>query len=177
MVKYPVCHGIGFIRATGVVPVAPKGGSDPAVWPTNVLRTLDNDLTTAAMRPSQPPTVNGWPIGEQWLSSQNMLDRGNAILDCIRDRTDQTNAGISVAALLPTPTATAPEVVDAFVALLHVNLTPAERQTYVDYLNSAAGALGVPTPSPFDATNATHLSERVRGLLYVITQHPTYAVR
>ena len=66
---------------------------------------------------------------------------------------------------------------DALTALLHVTPTAAERQTYVDYLNSAAGAGGVPTPSPFDATNATHLSERVRGLLYVLTQHPTYAVR
>jgi uncharacterized protein (DUF1800 family) len=178
IVKNPVEHVIGFIRSTGLLPINNKApATDPVAWPTNTLTTLDAVMTTAAQRPSQPPTVNGWPIGEQWLASQNMLDRGNAILECIRDRTDQTNAGINVATLLPSPTATAAETVDALTALLHVTPTAAERQTYVDYLNSAAGAGGVPTPSPFDATNATHLSERVRGLLYVLTQHPTYAVR
>ncbi len=178
IVKNPVEHVIGFIRSTGLVPIDPKSAAnDPAVWPNNTLRTLDTNLSTAAMRPSQPPTVNGWPIGDQWLSSQNMLDRGNAILDCIRDRTDQTAAGISVAALLPTPTATADQVVDAFIDLLHVAPTAAERTTYIAYLNSSAGAGGVPTTSPFNPADATHLSERVRGLLYILAQHPTYAVR
>jgi hypothetical protein len=33
------------------------------------------------------------------------------------------------------------------------------------------------TASPFDGSNATHISERVRGLLYILAQHPTYTVR
>jgi hypothetical protein len=108
-----------------------------------------------------------------------MLDRANGVLECIRDRTDQTAAGVNVASLLPpfvTPGDDA-NVVDGLATLLRVSLSATERTSMVDYLNSQAGAGGVPTPSPFDRTNATHLSERVRGLLYILAQHPTYGVR
>jgi hypothetical protein len=136
-------------------------------------------MVNLTQRPTQPPSVNGWPIGSDWLSAQNMLDRANGILECIRDRTDQTAAGVSVANLLP-PVVTPGDdanVVDGLATLLHVTLTPTERTSLVDYLNSQAGAGGVPTPSPFDRTNTTHLNERVRGLLYILALHPTFGVR
>jgi uncharacterized protein (DUF1800 family) len=177
IVKNPVEHVIGFIRSTGLLPINPKAGGDPAAWPNNTLRTLDTDLTTAAMRPTQPPTVNGWPIGDEWLSSQNMLDRGNAILDCINDRTDQAAAGISVTTLYPNANPTATELVDALIDLFHIAPTAAERLTYIDYLGHSATTNGVPVVSAFNALDATQQSERVRGLLYILTQHPTYAVR
>ena len=177
IVKNPVEHVIGFIRSTGLIPIDTKQGTDPAVWPNNLLRTLDTDLTTAAQRPSQPPTVNGWPIGDQWDSSQNMLDRGNAILDCIKDRAHQAAVGITVTSLYPNANPTAAELVDALIDLFHIAPTATERLTYIDYLGHSATTNGVPVVSAFNALDATQQSERVRGLLYIMAQHPTYAVR
>jgi uncharacterized protein (DUF1800 family) len=177
--KNPVEHLVGFCRATGLVPIDARRAEDPVGTPPNRLATLDAILVNLTQRPTQPPSVNGWPIGSDWLSAQNMLDRANGVLECIRDRTDQTAAGVNVASLLPpfvTPGDDA-NVVDGLATLLRVSLSATERTSMVDYLNSQAGAGGVPTPSPFDRTNATHLSERVRGLLYILAQHPTYGVR
>lgn len=177
LVKGPVEHLVGFVRSTGLLPIDPKSASDPAGAPPNMLRTFEGGLGNTAQRPTQPPSVNGWPVGEQWLSAQNMLDRGNVVLSCIGDRNDQTAAGVDVTTILP-PVAqrTAPNVVDTLAALLNVKITPSERTTYITYLDTAMQS-GVVVPSPFDGSNPAHISERVRGLLYILAQHPTYAIR
>jgi hypothetical protein len=59
-----------------------------------------------------------------------------------------------------------------------VKLLPAERTSLITYLDTSYNATtGVTTSSPFDPNNTTHVSERVRGLLYILAQHPTYAIR
>jgi uncharacterized protein (DUF1800 family) len=178
LVKSPVEHVLGFVRATGLVPINNKDAGAPASEPENSLSTLHDRLGSLAHQPTRAPSVNGWPVTEQWLSAQNMLDRGNAILSCITDRTDQTNAGIDVTTLLPpVGNRTAPEVVDALALRLRVVLPPQDRQTCIDYLNTDRQSNGTVISSPFDATNATHVSSRVRGLLYVLSLHPTYSLR
>lgn len=179
-VKGPVEHLVGFCRATGLTPIDNKAVTDPAAWPQNLLRTVDTFLTTCAQRPSQPPSVNGWPVSEEWLSAQNMLDRVNGVRECIRDRTDQlaANGGVDPARALLSANPTSLEAVDQLALLLNVKLTDAERTQLANYLDTSYNATtGVVTPSPFSANNATHVSERVRGLLYILVQHPTYAVR
>jgi uncharacterized protein (DUF1800 family) len=179
-VKGPVEHLVGFCRATGLTPIDNKAVTDPAAWPQNVLRTVDGFLVACAQRPSQPPSVNGWPVSEEWLSAQNMLDRVNAVRECIRDRNDQlaANGGIDPARALLSANPTSLEAVDQLALLLRVDLTDAERTQLATYLDTSYNATtGQVTPSPFSANNATHVSERVRGLLYILVQHPTYAVR
>ncbi len=62
--------------------------------------------------------------------------------------------------------------------LLHVLMTDAEKAQLVTYLDTSySTTTGTTSPSPFDPNNATHVAERVRGLLYILAQHPTYAVR
>ena len=175
--RNPVESLVGFARSTGLVPVDPRNAADPVTFPANRLTTLADRLSTCAQLPTQPPSVNGWPLGDQWLSAQNVLDRTNGIRSCITDRTDQTNAGIDVTAILP-PVAqrTSTNVVDVLCDLLHVTATPAEKTQYVTYLDTDL-VNGVVTASPFDGSSATHISERVRGLLYILAQHPTYTVR
>jgi len=178
LAKGPIEHVVGFIRTTNLAPIDAPQATDSVGTPVNTLRTLDSSCVTLAQRPTQPPSVNGWPVTEQWLSAQNMLDRANTVVQCIRDRTDQTNAGVDVTTLLPPPgQRSAIEVVDGLATLLRVTLSPTERTQCETYLNSQAGAGGTPTPSPFDASIAAHVSERVRGLLYILAQHPTYGVR
>jgi len=179
-IKGPVEHLIGFCRATGLTPIDNRAVTDPAAWPQNLLRTVDTFLTTCAQRPSQPPSVNGWPVSEEWLSAQNMLDRVNAVRECIRDRTDQlaANGGVDPARALLSANPTSVQAVDELALLLHVQLTDPERTQFATYLDTSYNATtGVVTPSPFSANNAAHVAERVRGLLYILVQHPTYAVR
>jgi uncharacterized protein (DUF1800 family) len=162
LVKGPVDHNVGFIRATGLV---------------IRVGALDAALSIEGQRPTQPPTVNGWPVGTEWLSAQGMLDRANVVLTCIADRTRQANGGVDVSDLLPPGTPTSGEVVDALAARLRVTLSASERAACVTYLDTQRLSDGTVVSSPFDPNNPTHVDERVRGLLYVLAQHPTYQIR
>jgi hypothetical protein len=158
-VKSPVDLALGFIRSTGIL--APERS------------VLDGGLNTLGQRPTQPPTVNGWPLGDAWMSAQGMVDRANLVNNVLAQRTFQQNQGINLASLLPPLPTTTGEVVDRLASTLNVTLTAAEHAQYVTYLDTtAAGA-----PSVFNPANATHVDLRLRGLLYVLTQHPLYAVR
>ena len=83
--------------------------------PVDARRTRSLDTARPAQRPTQPPSVNGWPIGALWLSAQNMLDRANGVRDCITHRDDQdgSRASTSRRLLARRRSATAPNVVDA----------------------------------------------------------------
>ncbi len=159
-VKSPVEYGLGFIRTTGLQIRS---------------RDLDSALSNLGMRPTQPPVVDGWPSGTAWLSAQAMVDRTNFAYTVINDTNRQHDAGIDVLTILPPPgSRTAPEVVDALVARLGIDVSPAERQILVDYLSTVRQGNGTVVASPLDDTN---MEDRVRGLLYVLAQHPTYQVR
>ena len=54
--------------------------------------------------------------------------------------------------------------------------TAAERTQYMTYLDTDLVS-GVVVPSVFNAANPTHVDERVRGVLYILAQHPAYTVR
>ena len=111
-----------------------------------------------------------------WVIVQQMVDRANATNFILGQRTFQTGLGISVGALLPPGTPTTGEVVDALVAHLNLTVTQAEHDQYAAYLDSQVVA-GVVTPDPFDPASASDVNLRVRGLLYVLSQHPTYPIR
>lgn len=158
-VKSPVEHALGFIRATGML--APERS------------VLVGGLSALGHLPTQPPTVNGWPVDEEWLSAQGMVDRANLVNSIASQRTFQQGNGYSIASLLPPLPATTAQVVDQVASVLNLTITASERAQYVAYLDTSAAGQA----SPFDATNATHLDQRLRGLLYVMAQHPLYAVR
>jgi uncharacterized protein (DUF1800 family) len=162
IVKGPVDHAVGFIRSTGL---------------RIRLTSLDTALSAAGQRPTMPPTVAGWPEGSLLLSAQGMLDRANLVLQCVTDRTRQADAGIDPRGLLPPGAPTSLESVRALAALLHVRLSPEDETSCATYLDSQRRNDGTVVASPFDASNATHVDERVRGLLYVLAQHPTYQLR
>jgi uncharacterized protein (DUF1800 family) len=173
-VKGPVEFSVGFMHATNL-PIL-RFDAPLSAYVVNT-RQVQLALIRMGQEPTRPPTVNGWPTGTLWLSSQGMIERANLVRDAISDRTDQTNAGIDVADLLPPGTPTSAEVVDALAARLMVRLSPDERTAFTTYLDTLANSNGTFTPDPFNPANATHLSQRVRGLLYVLAQHPTYMLR
>jgi len=162
-VKSPVEFSVGFIRTTGLV-----------------IRnsSLDGSLKAQGQRPTQPPTVDGWPEGGFWLSAQGMVERANLVLTCITDRTRQEDAGVDVADILPPANQrSAAEVVTSTIALMRVTVSAADRVELIDYLNTNRKSDGSTEPSPFNGTDTRHIDERVRGLLYILAQHPTYHTR
>ena len=159
LIKSPVDFGVGFIRATGL-PVS--------------VDTLDSLLVSLGQRPTQPPTVDGWPEGELWLSSQGMVDRTNLVNLCIRS---EEGLSVDVRDLLPEGTSTAEQVVDALAAFMRIAMTAEDRSDYTDYLNTVRTEDGAVLPSPFDIEDDGQIGERVRGLIYVMCQHPTYHLR
>ncbi len=169
-VKSPVEFVMGWNRATNLPLVDHTTGA----WQASAFRS---ELEGMAQVPTQPPNVNGWPNGALWLSAQGMVNRANFVRDVIVDRQDQAAAGYDVATLLPPGTPTAGEVVDRLARVLQVTLTSADRADLVRYLDTHRESDGTDTDDPFDATNPQHVDERVRGLLYMLAQHPTYMLR
>ncbi len=158
-VKSPVEHAIGFVRATGLL--APERS------------VIDPALNLLGQRPTQPPSVAGWPLDEAWLSAAGLVDRANLTNSILAARTFQTGLGITAASLLPPLPATSAQIVDALASRLNVTVSPAERAAYVAYLDQNAAGQA----DPFDASNPTDVDQRLRGLLYALAQHPTYTVR
>lgn len=165
LVKSPVDHALGFQLSTG-------------------LRVRVNELHYAlddmGNVPTMPPTVDGWPGGEQWLSAHGMVERANLLQDAISDSdsvAEQEAHGLDLRAQLPPGAPTSLEVVDAAALHLGVTLQPDERTRLAEYLDTSRDGAGVVTADPFDADNPDHVDERIRGLLYILGQHPTYMVR
>ena len=165
LVKSPVDHALGFQLSTG-------------------LRVRVNELHYAlddmGNVPTMPPTVDGWPGGEQWLSAHGMVERANLLRDAIGDSDsieEQELFGLDLRALLPPGTPTSLEVVDALALHLGVKLTPDERTRLAEYLDTRKESSGEVVADPFDPANPEHVEERIRGLLYILGQHPTYMVR
>ena len=163
-VKGPVEHILGFMRATNLVAV-------PA--------SIDNRLNLMGHRPTQPPTVDGWPGGTQWLSAQGMVDRAN-LLNFVTEQAESLQAGLNIFALdlLPAPDADSAATVSALAERLNVTLSTEEETALVTYLDTERASNGTVSPDPFDPQgNSAEAERRVRGLLWILAQHPTYQTR
>jgi hypothetical protein len=155
MVRMPLEYAVGLIRSTGLM-VTPA-----------VLRTR---LQSMAQVPGNPPSVFGWPQGSEWLAAAAMVERANTARRLIIERTFQTNNNHNLH--LPVGDRSAAAVVDHLARLMSIRLDAAERDTLITYLNSNVLSNGTVQPSTFDASNATHVSSRARGLVYILANHP-----
>jgi hypothetical protein len=160
MVKTPLEAGIGFMRSTGLLVSA---------------HTITATLDSAGMLPTQPPDVDGWSEGLELLSSVAVLEIANIARDAIINRDYQEQElGLDITTLLPNGPQQAADVIDHWVHLLCLEVSTAERDLLLDYMNTYRYANGNVENSPFDPSDAGHLDERLRGLLYILAQHPTF---
>ena len=151
LAKSPLDFSVGFIHATGL-----------KITPTS-FQTL---LTTLGQPPAIPPSVNGFPQGDLWFSAQNMADRVNLLDACVNDTTRQASVGINAANILPPPgSRSAAQVVDAMASLFNLTLVSDERQTLIGYVGS------------LDGVTQAVIDDKLRGLLAILAQHPTYQLR
>jgi hypothetical protein len=60
---------------------------------------------------------------------------------------------------------------------MRVTLTAEEEGKLETYLNTVRQADGTIVASAFDGSNQAHLDERVRGVIYILAQHPTFQVK
>ncbi len=61
---------------------------------------------------------------------------------------------------------------------LNVTLGAAERGDCITFLDTKRSDDGTVTPDPFDPTGApTTADNRMRDLLWILAQHPTYQIR
>jgi uncharacterized protein (DUF1800 family) len=163
LAKSPIEYAAGLIRSTGL---------------EIRVSTLDSYLRDLGHRPTQPPTVDGWPEGALWFSAQGMVDRAN-LANVVTEEHEwsQKQDGITAASILPASARTAAEVVDTLVALLNVKPSEDDRTDWIDFLNTSRQNDGTVVTSPFDRDDANQVEARVRGLLYILAQHPTYHLR
>ncbi|MFK7739932.1 MAG: DUF1800 family protein [Planctomycetota bacterium] len=155
LVRMPVDYGVGTVRATGLM-VAPDD--------------LRSELSLLGQVPGDPPSVFGWPQGEEWLSAAGMVERANLVRRLIGERSFQSSNGFEIN--MPSGTPDAAAVVDHFAGLLRIRLSSAERETFIDYLNTNVRNNDDLEEDLFDATDANHISARVRGLIYMLASHP-----
>ncbi len=152
-------------------------GAQRATGMRMAMDDLRTGLRLAGQSPTQCPSIEGWPVGGAWLASHTVIASINLLRDLISARTHQAGYGYELASLLPSPTATSQEVVDHLTWRLRVELMPAEHADCVTYLDTERQTTGEVVPSPFNPGSTLHLEERLRGLVYILGQHPTFLLR
>lgn len=155
MVRMPIDFGVGMARSTGLI-------LSPAA--------MRQELASSEQLPGDPPSVFGWPQGETWFSSASMVERANLARRLIADRSQSTTDALT--ARMPAGSPRPEEVVDHFALLLSVEVTEDERDTLIEYLNTNVRNDGTVESDPFDPGNAQDISNRVRGLIYILANHP-----
>jgi uncharacterized protein (DUF1800 family) len=155
IIRMPIDYGIGLVRATGLM-----------VEPDDIRA----ELTSLAQLPGDPPSVFGWPQGSEWLSAAGMVERANLARRLIGERTFQSNNNYAVA--MPSGTPDAAAVVDHFAALMAVRLSDEERTTLITYLDSHVLNNGDVQVDAFDPADPQDINNRVRGLIYILANHP-----
>src|SRR5690606_34192354 len=158
LIKNVIEHHVGFMRTTGLIINSQQ---------------IDFSLRECAQEPLRPPTVNGWPKHQGWLSAHGMLERANFLRDCNFNHAHPPQAGWDGADLLVTGQDSDAEVVDRLAWLLQVTLESSQRQLAIDYLNEDRNAGGV-ISQPWDPTSAVQRDKKIRGLLYILGLHSTY---
>jgi hypothetical protein len=144
------------------------------------LSIVDYLLASQGQRPLAPPDVGGWD-DDEWLGAGSLVLRSQFAHALATSRAYQAQHYTPIDLLLPVVSErTANAVVRSVADRLGLVLTPDEIATYEQYLDTRAVEEGAELQvqhDPFRGQDPMHVSERVRGLLFLLTQHPSYLLR
>ncbi len=136
-------------------------------------------LTEMDSMPSRPPSVEGWPEGDDKINSHSSgVEMPNFVNELITNRNNQEDQGYDIgAALQPAGATGAAEVVDHLAMLLGVTLDEVERADLINYMNVEIDSDGVETPVNYTPQNTKHQSRKLRNLLWILCQHPSFHLK
>jgi len=164
--KSPVEMGVGLLRTTRLA------------LPLSIVDYL---LASQGQRPLAPPDVGGWPDDDDWLGAGSLVLGSQFAHALATSRAYQAQHYTPIDLLLPVVSErTANAVVRSLADRLGLVLTPDEIATYEQYLDTQAVEVGTELQLQHDTflgNYPMHVSERVRGLLFLLTQHPSYLLR
>ena len=126
--------------------------------------------------PTQPPSVEGWPEGTHKITAQsNGIEMPNFVNELLTNRNNQEEQGYDIAAALQPADANGPEpVIDHLAQLLGVVLDETDHSMMIDFMNVHISDDGTETPLNYTPQNTDHQSRKLRNLLWIMTQHPTF---
>lgn len=136
-------------------------------------------LTDMDSMPGRPPSVEGWPEGDDKISSHvSGVEVPNFVNELITNRNTQEEAGYDIgAALQPAGARDADAVVDHVAMLLGVTLNDIERSSLIDFMNIQFVSDGDETPVNYTPQNTDHQSRKLRNLLWILCQHPSFHLK
>ncbi len=136
-------------------------------------------LTEMGSLPSRPPSVEGWPEGDDKISSQSSgVEMPNFVNELISNRSNQEEEGYDIgAALQPVDATGAPEVIDHVAMLLGVSLDEEERTRLIGFMNTEVDSEGEETPVNYTPQNTSHQSRKLRNLVWILCQHPDFHLK
>jgi hypothetical protein len=155
---------VGLVRTTGMT---------ESEW---VYRSYLSNMNSV---PSMPPSVEGWPEGDDKINAQSSgIELPNFVNELITNRNSQNEDGYDIAAALQPQAATGPaEVVDHVAQLLGVELDDVDRRELIAYMNVHINRDGEETPLTYTPQNEEHQNRKLRNLIWILCQHPSFQVK
>jgi len=102
----------------------------------------------------------------------------NFVNELITNRSNQLEEGYNIGqAIQPAGATSADEVVDHIAVLLGVTLNESERTDLIDFMNVQISSDGTETPVNYTPRNADHQSRKLRNLLWILCQHPSFHLK
>ena len=166
-VKDAVTYLIGFLRTTRI----------PDDY-NNFYWQFSHQFT--GYEPTRPTSVNGWPLNKykgslkttyflSWLTGYaNLLNRNFNYLTY-----DEVNFEVLQLVPVSRHNPTGPAIVDELVGLLGIEISADERQVLIEYVSTNIKYNGDEEPLNF-LENLPGFRTKVRGLLWILTQHRNY---
>jgi len=129
--------------------------------------------------PGRPPSVEGWPEGDDKINVQgNGLEIANFVNELITNRSSQTEQGYDIGLMLqPEDAVSAEHVIDYVAELLGVQLDETDRSDLVQFMNTHYASDGEETPLYYTPANTDHQDRKLRNLLWILCQHPTFQIK
>lgn len=155
-IKCPVQLVVGALHDLGVRRLSDYG-------------VLDRMTQQMGQQLFEPPDVKGWRYGRNWITTDRLFTRYNAVAELIRSVPQAGCQGVDMVALVQQGgCGTAAEVVDYLTkTCLLVPLTAEKRSEMIGYL-------GELPPQGEWTQRHDELNERLRNLLIFVTSLPEY---
>jgi uncharacterized protein (DUF1800 family) len=155
VVKSPVEFVVGTLKALGI-------GELP--------RNLQGSLNRMGMALYNPPDVNGWHWGVDWIGSDSLLERLNAANQLVTQRGDNAKYGIDPRAIVARYGSSAAQIVDGLLEdLVDRDVAPDVRNGLVSYMVTGYGG-----PAEDFAKDAGRVDRTVRSVAHLIMSTPIY---